>query len=247
MAIGNGTDIHEVLPPYGDPQGLPKDLPILGQIVMTVAPEFGHPLKMLDIQRSNQISHLGIEGEIRPIDPGKDYRPKNRLPIHNLRLSDGEELLAIRSKVRRCLVIATSTGIADHSLPEPDRNIARNAFQRPSYLVAPIYSVATPTDPRAMTVTIAARAECLVYPHLVFLPRTGGIIRCDSVARLDRSFWTSLAPPTEVCEIRLSDDRMAILEGQIQVLRGQEPAPEYLEMVELLRGELAPEHERHLA
>lgn len=97
-----------------------------------------------------------------------------------------------------------------------------------------------------MTVTIAARAECLVYPQLVFLPRSGGIIQQDSVVRLDRAFWTTLSPPSQLYAAALSDIRMSILQGQLQVLRGEEPGKEYLEMVELLRGELAEAHAQHL-
>jgi hypothetical protein len=39
---------------------------------------------------------------------------------------------------------------------------------------------------------------------------------------------------------------MSILAGQMLVLRGLAPPGEYLELVELVRGELSPEHAREL-
>ncbi|HEX7816579.1 hypothetical protein [Dyella sp.] len=245
--FGNGTDIHAILPVYHSGTSISTaGPPVVGQLVLTVTPEFGHPLQLFDAERADQNRHAAVGGEIRPIDPSKDFRPKNRLPILRLKLGECEELLAVRAKARRCVVLAVADGIPDNHLPVGERNKARNAFQRPSYLVAPAYSVSTPAEPRAMTVTIAARAECLVYPQLVFLPRSGGIIQQDSVVRLDRAFWTTLSPPSQLYAAALSDIRMSILQGQLQVLRGEEPGKEYLEMVELLRGELAEAHAQHL-
>ncbi|KHS05171.1 hypothetical protein RM61_22910 [Xanthomonas phaseoli pv. phaseoli] len=74
----------------------------------------------------------------------------------------------------------------------------------------------------------------------------GGTIREDSVVRLDRAFWTTLSPPTEFYKLFLSGQRLGMVQSQIQVLQGLDPDQEYIEMVELLRGELAPAHAAHL-
>jgi len=248
MAFGNGTDIHDILPVYTDGTGLLVDgAPKVGQFVLTVTPEFGHPLQLFDAQRANQTTHDAASGTIRTIDDKVDFKPKSRLPIFKLNLGECEELLAVRAKARPCVVLATAEGIPDQHLPKGDQGIARPAFQRGSFLVAPAYSVSTPSQRRAMTVTIAARAECLVYPQLVFLPRSGGYIKNDSVVRLDRAFWTTLSPPSETYKLSLTPERMSILHGQLQVLRGLEPDQEYLDLVSLVRDELAPEHAQHLA
>lgn len=245
MGWGNGTDIHQVLPPYEEKHKPSDTGPAeIGQLVCTVVPEFRHPLSVFDAQRSDQTTHNSLSGTIRPINPETDFRPKrDRLPVYKIKLGECEELLSIHSKMRPCIVLATADGIHDKDLPKSEVNRARPAFQRRSYLVAPAYSVSTPTEPRSIVATIAARAECLIYPNLVFLPKSGGYIKNDSVARLDRAFWTTLPPPTELYKHALSRERQAILLGQLRVLHGEEPGEDYREMVMLLREELAAEHQ----
>ncbi|WP_225765253.1 hypothetical protein [Stenotrophomonas sp. Marseille-Q4652] len=247
MAFGNGTLVSEALPPYDQDVPPTCGQPKIGQIVRTVVPELGMAWKVFDATRSDQTSHNSASGTIRGANPQHDWRPKpNRLPIFRLGVGESTELLALNSKLRPCIVLATADDIPDLRLPQPQRNIARQAFMRPSYLVAPLFSVGTPNEPRSVTPTIAARAECLVYPQLVFLPRTGGIIRNDSVARLDRAFWTTLPQPTELEAMSLSRIRMSILHGQLLTLRGLAPDQDYIDLVEILRTELAEEHAEHL-
>jgi hypothetical protein len=249
MGFGNGTDIHDLLPPYALPEHRPsaEGPPVIGQLVMTVVPEVRHPFSIFDAQRANQTTHASVSGTIRALDAVIDFRHKpNRLPVFQLKLGECEELLAVKAKARPCVVLGIAQGIPDQHLPSAERNIARAAFQRPAYLVAPTYSVSTEADPRAITTTIAARAECLVYPQLVFLPKSGGYISNDSVVRLDRAFWTTISPPSELYKLSISEERMAILQGQIRVLQGMDPGQDYLDLVALVRGELATEYERDL-
>ena len=244
MGWGNGTDIHDVLPPFDLDRRPSKDGPgEVGQIVCTVVPEFGHPLSVFDAKRSDQSAHNAVSGTIRTLDHRYDYRPKpERLPVFKIRLGECEELLAIRSKMRPCVVLAIAGGIPDEDLPASEANRARAAFQRTSFLVAPAYSVSTQREPRSIVPTIAARAECLMYPNLMLLPPSGGYLRQESVVRLDRAFWTTLPPPTEFYQLSLSVERMAILANQWLVMRGDAPDSNYIEMVELLREELAEPH-----
>lgn len=245
MVAGSGTDIHDILPVYDKVRSLPTTgLPEIGQFILTVTPDFNPPLRIYDAKRANQTTHTQVSGVIRGIDAAIDFKPKlGRLPVVGLHLGNCEEILAIHAKARRCIVLATTGSIADTHLPKAEQGLARPAFQRPSFLVAPLFSVSAPGEPRAITPTIAARAECLVYPQLVFLPRSGGIVQSDSVARLDRAFWTTLPQPTSLYKLALTPERMGILQGQIQVLQGLEPPPGYTEMVQIARSVLAPEYE----
>lgn len=245
MAIGTGTDIHDILPPYDNTYRPPTTgIPEVGQIVCTVVPEMGSRWRIFDAERADHHTHAVVAGTIRDFDKSVDYRVKpDRLPVFRLKLDECAELLALKSKMRPCVVLATADGIPDKDLPPSQRNIAREAFLRPATLVAPAYSVSTSYTPRSVTAAIAARAECLVYPQLMFLPRSGGIIRNDSVVRLDRAFWTTLPPPTELCALSLSDSRREVMHNQLITLCGRSPNSDYIEMVELLRGELGEEHE----
>ncbi|WP_155521894.1 hypothetical protein [Xanthomonas translucens] len=243
MAFGNGTDVNDVIGVY-DKSRIPliDGEAEIGQFVLTVTPDFSHPLKIFDAQRSDQVSHSSVSGVIRELDASKDFLRSDRLSILKLSLGGFEEILAIKAKARRCLVLARTDGIPDQHLPSTDRGIARPAFQRRGYLVAPAYSVASPGNARAITQTIAARAECMVYPNLIFLPKSGGIIKEDSVIRLDRAFWTTLSPPNEFYKLFLSKERLGMVHSQMQILQGLNPDDEYVEMVKLLREELAPAH-----
>jgi hypothetical protein len=248
MAFGNGTDIHAILPVY-DPNHRPATtgFPEVGQFLYTVVPDVGQTWKLFDAERSDQVSHASVSGTIRNVDVSQDYKPKpKRLPVFKIGLSECVELLALTSKMRPCVVLALADDIPDAALPSAQRNLARQAFGRPAALVAPSYTVSTVDHQRSVTATIAARAECLVYPQLAFLPRSGGIIKNDSVLRLDRAFWTTLPPPSELCALSLSKHRQAILHGQMLTLQGQEADEDYLELVELLRAELADVHSQHI-
>lgn len=241
-----GTSVHDVLPPYAPAGKRPgtTGAPQIGQLLCTIVPETHSQPRLMDALRTDSTRHDSVSGVIRAVDPSADYRPKpTRLPVQKLKLGECEELLVVKSKVRPCVVLATAQGIPDAHLPAAERGMARPSFQRPSYLVAPAYSASTPLEPHAMSVTIAARAACLVYPQLVYLPKSGGYIKNESVVRLDRAFWTTLPPPYELYALALSTERLAIVQGQLLVLQDLDPGEKYVRLVTLLRRALDPKFE----
>lgn len=241
-----GTNIHDVLPPYNkEKRAKDGEPPIVGQVVRAVVPNLCDSWNIFNAARADQVKHDSVVGAIRSVDPDVDYRPKaDRLPIYNLRVGDSEELLAVRSKLRPCLVLMTAVGIPAKHLPDDwQRAKGQNAFRHSAYLLAPAFSIAQKDEKKAFGPAMAARIECLVYPQFVYLPRTGGIIQADSVARLDRAFWTTMAPPFVPEQMFLSDERLGVLQNQLLVLQGLPPSKEYLEMVELLAGELKSEYQ----
>jgi hypothetical protein len=242
----SGTSIHKILPPYDEKRRFKEgDVPVVGQLVRTVVPNLCDVWKVFDAQRADQIKHTSASGVIRSVDAQVDYRPKaNRLPIFTLRLGDSEELLAIKSKLRLCLVLMESVGIPEQHLPNDwQRAKGREAFRYASYLVAPVFSTSTNDERRAFGPAMAARIECLVYPQFLYLPRTGGIISNDSVVRLDRAFWTTLAPPSVPEQMFLSSARLGALQSQLHILQGLPADPDYLEMASILQLELKSEHQ----
>ena len=240
----SGTSIHQILPPYDDKRRPQEgDAPAVGQIVRTVVPNFCDHWKVFDATRADQVKHSSVSGTIRPLAQA-DYHPKpDRLPIFKLRLGECEELLAVHSKLRPCVVLMTSLGIVPGHLPDDwQRAKGLNAFRHTAYLVAPLFSTAQKDERKAFGPAMAARVECLVYPQFVYLPRSGGVIQADSVARLDRAFWTTLAPPTAPEPLFLSEQRMGVLQCQLLSLQGLPMPPDYVEMAELLQLELKDEH-----
>jgi len=241
-----GTCVHDILPPYDEKRRATAGAnPVVGQIVRTVVPNLCDGWKIFEAQRADQVKHSSVSGVIRSVDDKVDYRPKaTRLPIYSLRLRDSEELLAVRSKLRPCLVLMTAVGILPQHLPNDwQRSMGQVAFRHTSYLVAPIFSIAQKNETKAFGPAMAARIECLVYPQFVYLPRSGGIIRTDSVARLDRAFWATLAPPSEAEQLFLHDERIGVLHNQLLVLQGLPPSKQYVEMADILRLELKSEYE----
>lgn len=246
MPTTEGTSIHDILPPYDKERRFKAgDAAAVGQIVHTVVPNLCEVWKIFDAQRADQVKHTSASGVIRTVDDKVDYRPKPaRLPIFTLRLGETEELLAIKSKKRPCLVLMTADGIPPEHLPNDwQRSMGRDAFKHQAFLVAPMFSTAQKDQRKAFGPTMAARIECLVYAQFVYLPRSGGIIRADSIVRLDRAFWTTLPPPSSLEQLFLSNERMGVLQNQLRILHGEPPADDYLEMAQLLQLDLKQEHQ----
>lgn len=245
MAIGSGTSVNQILPSYSERKPDQNGEYEIGQIVRTVVPDLGDRWKIFDAERSDQTSHSTVSGTVRHVDPTVDYRPKpSRLPVYHLQLGECEEILAIHSKMRPCVVLGVAGGIHDTEIPAgTERNIGRNALRHRAYCVAPGYSASQPDAPHAFGPTMTARIQCLMYPQFVYLPTSGGIIRKPTIVRLDRAFWTTLPPPVVPEPLLLSKQRMGILSNQLLVLHGKEPDAAYLEMVKLLRSYLAPEYD----
>lgn len=63
---------------------------------------------------------------------------------------------------------------------------------------------------------------------------------------LSNAFWSTMPQPTGLCALSLSEYRQAILHGQMLTLPGSQADDDDIELVELLRGELATEHAEHL-
>lgn len=240
-----GTCVHDILPPYDENRrAVAGAAPAIGQIVRTIVPNLCDTWKVFDAQRADQVRHSSVSGVIRSLNEDVDYRPKaNRLPIFSLHLGESEELLAVKSKLRPCVVLMTAMGIPPQHLPNDwQRSMGQVAFRYTSYLVAPIFSFARKDERKAFGPAMAARIECLIYPQFVYLPRSGGIIRSDSVARLDRAFWTTLAPPSAPEQLFLHDERLGVLQNQMLLLQGLPASAEYFEMASILQIELKPEY-----
>ncbi len=105
---------------------------------------------MFDATRADQVNHASVSGTIRPLAQA-DYHPKpDRLPIFKLRLGECEELLAVHSKLRPCVVLIDLTRHAPGHLPDDwQRAKGLNAFRHAAYLVAPLFSTAQKDERKA--------------------------------------------------------------------------------------------------
>lgn len=214
----------------------------VGQIVFAPVPDTVPRLKVADVLRANATSHDAAELRFRPVDDKADFRQKpQRLPLAALQLGETEEILVGKGKQRPCVILATSQGVAPMQLPEGEqRNKGQNAF-KPIYCVAPLFSCSSGAKTTSFGPVMAARSKCMMYPEFVYVPKQEPAIDCDSVARLDRMFWSHLQCATRAHGQFLSQTMLGLAWDQMKVMAGEKPSEEYLELRELLLGELPKE------
>jgi hypothetical protein len=208
---------------------------VVGQIVYAPVSDTNPRHKVADVVRSNATAHDSAELRFRPVDDNTDFRQKpGRLPLAALQLGDTEELLVTKGKQRPCLVLAMSDGVPTSTLPEgAQRNKGQHAFHA-VYCVAPLFSCSTGTKATAFGPVMAARIKCLMYPEFVYLTKKEPALDCDSVARLDRIFWTHLQCATRPQNVFASDSLMEIAWNQLRVMAREQPSDTYSELRELM-------------
>lgn len=241
VAITAVEKIESLVECWDGKRKLGKNIEI-GQILFAPVSDIVLRHKVADVVRSNPHNHGEALLKFRPVDDKTDFRPKQgRLPLAALQLSDTEELLVHKGKQRPVVVLAKSDGIEPLNIPEGEqRNKGQGAF-KPIYCVAPIYSCSTGEKTTAFGPVMAARIKCMMYPEFLFVPTPGKHLDCDSVARLDRIFWTHLQCAASPTSLFMTDAMLGIAWDQLQVMTGVKPSENYLELRELLLSELPKE------
>lgn len=214
----------------------------IGQIVYAPVPDTVMRHKVAEVVRANPMSHDSAELRFRPVEDASDFRQKpGRLPLAALQLGQTEELLIGKGKQRPCVVVAKSGGVEPTRLPAGEqRNKGQNAFKS-IYCLAPLFSCSSGEKTTAFGPVMAARVKCMMYPEFVYIVKKEPAIDCDSVARLDRLFWSHLQCAAKPQNQFLTDAAIGIVWDQLSVLAGKTPSAEYLELRELLLGELPKE------
>ena len=77
-----------------------------------------------------------------------------------------------------------------------------------------------------------------MYPEFFWVPKSGGVIKEDSVIRLDHLFVDPLQYGFTPENHFLSTEALAFVMDQIQLILGESPSEEYLEVRELLVDDL---------
>lgn len=192
-----------------------------------------------DVVRSAPTTHDSAEFDIRRYDVSRDFRGKGaRLPVHALQLTDNHELILSRAKKRLCLIIGKTDGTDPNSLPEGvQRNKALNAFGS-QYILAPVYSASSHTKPTAFGSVMSARIRCLMYPEFFWLRKSGGIIKQDSVVRLDHLFLNPLSYGIYPENHFLTAEAQGFILDQIKLILGEEPSDEYVQVRDMLVDDL---------
>jgi hypothetical protein len=191
--------------------GAPKP----GDIYWTPIPDVQEVPRIFDVERSDSAGHTRIEGRI--VDVGSHhFRKRERLPVKLLSLGSTEEMLITKAKCRPSVVLFQA-GVGDaKGLGPQDARLAKGVT-KPSYVVAPLYSVGSADEPGTFMPTLVARIRALRYPHLSCLPRIGSNHPVPGeIVRLDRIHVTHLGKGSASDQLALHDDITALLVGQLQ-------------------------------
>lgn len=217
--------------------------PEAGQIVFCPVLETDARPKIGDVQRSDSVTHTEVVLRIREQEKG-DFRGKDdRLPIKALNLDRTQELVISRAKIRPCLVLGRCQGVQPETIAnEAQKKLAAKAL-RPTYLLAPIFSVSTAEDLGAFGPIVSARMKCLMYPEFLYLRQSGGTLRHPSISRLDRIFVRAPHPGSgfELTDLFLIDEILALALEQLRFILGQPLSKEYMEMRDMMLAFLPQE------
>lgn len=242
MTDFTGIDDISKLIPYYDDTRKQSDKHEVGQIVFTPVTYTERRHSLYSIRRSDSTDHNAASFEFRSLKDDVDFRKKtDRLPIKALALGETEELLAIKAKMRPCLIIAKLDKLDLKSLPEgTQKNMALNSFDS-VYLLAPIYSISSGAKVTTFGPVMTARIKCMMYPEFVYVPANASTFQTPKVIRLDRIFWSHLIACTEPCATFFSKEIMGICWSQIKIIAGENPSQDYSDLRELLLAYLPAE------
>ena len=218
-----------------------RGAPAVGDIYWVPIPHTEQTPRIFDVKRSDSRDHTVLDYEIVEIRNHHFTERTDRLPIKLLTLGATEELVIAKAKKRPAVVLFSSALTDMATLSALDQRLAKD-IAKPCYVVAPMYSPATPSSPGPFMPTLVARIRALQYPHLACLPPLGKNTQdAGEIVRLDRLHATHLARGCERSEWKLHVDVTQLIVDQL-LWAAHGSVSEYLEAaVETVRDSLPPE------
>lgn len=193
--------------------------PQAGQLYWVPTSNVDEVPRIFEARRATASEHAVTDFEICEIG-AHHFKPRERLPIHRLNLGETEELIVSKAKKRLVVVLASIATDGVATLPGGTQRRHANHLEKSSYLVAPLYSVSMPTDPKSFGPVLVARIRALQYPHFFCLPDRDHPERPRSIIRLDRVFPTYLGRGSESFGVRIHPEPFEIILSQFSILMG---------------------------
>jgi hypothetical protein len=150
------------------------------------------------------------------------------IPLYAPKLETDEEFLVVRAKKRPVVLLSEPLpGIKADPVRRGDK-VNRNIC-----FVAPLYSIVDQHEKPKYSQNFVNRVRKLEFPHFLFIPANKRFAIRDSILRLDslRPVFKSHLDPID---LRLSDDIMKVLRGQIQFVLTGKSETDYHDVRELL-------------
>jgi hypothetical protein len=198
-----------------------------GHVYWVPTPNVEEVPKILDAERATPTEHEITSFEIRE--------------IRRLNLGDTEELMVAKAKKRLVVVLASITTDGISTLPDGTQKRLAKHLEKPSYLVAPLYSASSVMNPGTFGPVLVARIRALQYPHFFCLPDKDHTDQPRSIVRLDRVFPTHLGRGSEPKGERIHEEPFEIILSQFSILCGSVYHEPYDLAKELVKEALPPD------
>lgn len=143
--------------------------------------------QVIEAHRHDKRDHSEADFRIRNLVES-DYGPKDTLPIKNLNLKTGEELLAVKSKRRPAIILRPDTYISsaiEKVLPSMGK---RHLQQADTFVALPMFSAQVDGIGTGFPTKMICRIKVLMYPQYFYMPPSTdrSIPIKEGVVRLDR-------------------------------------------------------------
>lgn len=163
-----------------------KAQPVSGQ-VCRIPSIFLDPVPLvIEAHRLDDRDHAVADITIRNLKVS-DYGRKDTLPIKKLNVAAGEELLAVKSKRRRAIILPPDTYISESVnklLPSMGK---KHLQERHTLLTLPMYSAQVDGFGSGFPQIMVARIKTLMYPQYFYLPPDNRHTQKECVLRFDRA------------------------------------------------------------
>jgi hypothetical protein len=210
--------------------------PQCGDVYWVPVPFVDEVPRVLEILRADPRSHTEMEFVIEQVQQRHFKNRDDRLPLKLLQLESTEEAVVARAKKRPAIVICNGCITDASGLSTSDQRLARE-LTRDCYIVAPMYSTATPAMPGMFMPCLVARVRAMKYAHLSCLPPLGKNERVPGeIVRLDRIMATHLSRGCDHTGFRLHPEARALLQNQLLWFARGEVNNDLATVIELARS-----------
>jgi hypothetical protein len=190
-----------------------------GHLFWVPTPNVDEVPRILDVERATPTEHEITGYEICEIAK-HHFSRRERLPIKRLTLGDTEELLIAKAKKRLVVILISIASDGIGTLPDGTQRRLAKHLEKPSYLVAPLYSTSSIMEPGTFGPILVARIRALQYLHFFCLPDENHPDRPRSIVRLDRVFPTYLGRGSEPAGEKIHEEPFEIILSQLSILSG---------------------------
>lgn len=190
-----------------------KSRPKPGDIYFVPITETPETQRVLEVGRSSPNDHSQINFVQKDIDLSTHFKEARNLPIKSFKLETGEELVALKAKLRPVVVIKEAVVNNIDFLPGSERKKSEH-LTRSSFLVVPAYSVSTMIKPTSFHSILVGKIRKMEYPQFFCLPDETQPLIARSVLRLDRSHWVCLGKDCRKHNKRLNEELLKVLSEQ---------------------------------